>query len=286
MIKNRFIIITGLSGAGKSLAMHFFEDMNYFCIDNLLPALLPNFAQICLRSNINKAALVIDIRGRKFFKDLFSALKALSKLNFQYKILFLEARDAVLVRRFSETRRRHPLFIKGRVALGIVEERKQLKKIRNISHHIIDTTKMSPQDLKKKIISIYFPEKDVKTLDIIVVTFGFKYGTPLDADLIFDVRFIPNPFYNKNLQNLSGKNKKVKNHVMKWSQTHQFLKKMYSLHKFLIPHYIKEGKSNLTIAIGCTGGRHRAVVIGEALTKFFKKLKYSVALEHRDLMKG
>lgn len=286
MTKNRFIIITGLSGAGKTLAMNFFEDMNYFCIDNLVPALLPNFAQICLKSNIKKVALAIDIRGRKFFKDLFAALKIISKLGFEYKILFLEAKDAVLVRRFSETRRKHPLSAKGRIALGIVKERKQLEKIRSVSHNIIDTTKMSLQDLKKKIISIYFPEKNVKTLNITIVTFGFKYGVPLDADLLLDVRFIPNPYYNTALKNLSGKNKKIKDYIMKWPQTCQFLNKIYSLYTFLIPHYIKEGKYNLTIAVGCTGGRHRAVVIGKEIADFLKKLKYSVTLEHRDLMKG
>lgn len=285
MNRLKFIIITGLSGAGKSIALHFFEDMGFFCIDNFLPSLLPNFAQICNKSGLNKTALVIDARGGKFFKKFSSGLKELQNHKIDYKIIFLEAKDAALIRRFSETRRKHPLARKGRISSGIKKERLILENIRKIADKIIDTTSLSPQQLKKEMLSNYCLEKPMKEINITIVTFGFKFGVPLDADLLFDVRFIPNPFYHKKLQSLTGLNKRVKNFVLKHREAGLFLKKLFNLIKFLIPYYIKEGKSNLTISIGCTGGKHRSIVIGKELNNFLNKLKYTTTLEHRDIKK-
>lgn len=285
MTKNKFIIITGVSGAGKSLALHIFEDMNFFCIDNLHPALIYNFGEIYLKSNVKKAALVIDIRGRKFFKELFKNLKYLHKLNINYEILFLEADDLTLITRFSETRRKHPLARGGRVLTSIKEERMLLTPLKKIATQIIDTSKITSHELKEKISSIYFPEKNLKPLNITIVSFGFKYGLPLDSDMIFDVRFMSNPFYDKKLQNLTGIDRKVKNYVLNSPIVANFLKKIYDLHVFLIPHFIKEGKSHLTISIGCTGGRHRSVVIAKELGDSLKKQGYNVKIEHRDIDK-
>lgn len=285
MTKKNFIIITGLSGAGKSLAMHIFEDMGYFCIDNIHPALIYNFGQICLKSNVKKVALVIDIRGRKFFKELFSNLKNLEKLNINYQILFLEADDGTLIRRFSETRRKHPLAKGGRVLNSIQRERKELQRLRRIATHIIDTSKVSSLNLKDKILSAYFPEKTGKTLNINIVSFGFKFGVPIDSDLMFDVRFMPNPFYDYALQPLTGLNKKVINYVLSSNIVKIFLKKVCDLCAFLLPYYIKEGKSHLTISVGCTGGRHRSVVIANELGKYLKNKNYNVITEHRDIEK-
>lgn len=285
IVKTKFIIITGLSGAGKSISLHFFEDAGFFCIDNFLPALLPNFAQVCNKSGLNKVALVIDIRGGKFFKKFSSGLKELKKYKIMYEILYLEAKDSVLIRRFSETRRKHPLARGGRISSGIKKERTALKNIRKIASRIIDTTNLTPQQLRKEILPAAHPDKHLNEINLTVVTFGFKFGIPLDVDLLFDVRFMPNPFYIRELQSLSGLNQEVKKHVLSWPETKVFLKKIYELIKFLLPYYIKEGKSNLTIAIGCTGGRHRSIVIGKELWLYLNKLKYKTNLEHRDIKK-
>lgn len=285
MTKKKFIILTGLSGAGKSLALHIFEDMGFFCIDNLHPALIYNFGQIYLKSNVKKAAIVIDIRGRKFFKELFKNLKDLQKLNINYEILFFEAEDSTIIKRFSETRRKHPLAESGRVSTSIKEERMLLTPLKKIATQIIDTSNITSTQLKEKISSLYFPEKSLKPLDITVLSFGFKYGLPLDSDMVFDVRFMPNPFYDKKLQHLTGLHKKVKDYVLNSVLVANFLKKLYDLHAFLMPYYIKEGKSRLTISIGCTGGRHRSVVIAKELGDYLKKQRYNVKVEHRDIDK-
>ncbi|MFH1454250.1 MAG: RNase adapter RapZ [Armatimonadota bacterium] len=285
MSKKNFIIITGLSGAGKSLALHIFEDMGYFCIDNLHPALINNFGQIFLKSNVKKAAIVIDIRGRKFFKELFDNLKELKKLNIKYEILFLEADDSTLISRFSETRRKHPLAKGGRVLNSIKKERKELEVLRKISTKIINTSKKSSNLLKEEVLASYFRDETKKTLNITVVSFGFKYGLPIDSDIVLDVRFMPNPFYDGKLQKLTGLDKKVEDYVLRSTIVKKFLRKIYDIGDFLIPNYIKEGKSHLTISIGCTGGRHRSVVITQKLGKYLKKQGYNIIIEHRDIDK-
>lgn len=277
------VIITGLSGAGKSWALKCFEDLEYFCVDNLLPALIPKFVQLCAASDLNQIALVIDIRGRRFFKELISALKEIPEYGFKYQIFFMEATDEVLIRRYSETRRRHPLAQKGRVMEGIIIERKQLQEIKGLSDRIIDTSHLTPNQLKREITNLFFPKTDEYPININIVAFGFKYGIPLDADLLFDVRFLPNPHYIEELQNLTGNNEAVKNYVLNFNQTKEFLKKLTDFNEYLIPQYINEGKSNLTIAIGCTGGKHRSIVLGNELAKFLENKKYRVHVEYRDL---
>ncbi|MBI2251445.1 MAG: RNase adapter RapZ [Armatimonadetes bacterium] len=282
--KGKFVIISGLSGAGKSLAVNFFEDMNYFCADNLLPALLPQFIILCKRSEVKNVAIVIDVRGRKFFKELISGISNIHEEAFNSQILFLEAKDEILLRRFSETRRKHPLALKGRILEGIKLEKKQLEEIRSAADKIIDTSHLTPKHLKNEIL-LHFFNKKAEGININIVSFGFKYGIPLDADLVYDVRFLPNPFYEKRLQNLTGRHKKIKDYISKEKITQQFIKKLFDLHHFLIPNYVKEGKSNLTIAIGCTGGKHRSIFIAERLAHFFKKKHLKVTIEHRDLNK-
>lgn len=256
----RFVIVTGLSGAGKTQATRTLEDLGYFCVDNLPPKLISKFAEVCTQSggNIEKVALVIDIRGGIFFDDFFEALNYLKKNEFKYEILFLEATDEVLIKRFKETRRSHPLSPDGRVLTGITQEREKLREVKNIADIIIDTSKYEIRHLREKINKNYgdhtYPEKQ---LSITVLSFGFKYGIPVDSDLVFDVRFIPNPFYIPELKQYSGNDEPVKDYVLKQEETVNFIEKLVDMLKYLIPNYIKEGKSQLIISIGCTGGRHR-----------------------------
>jgi RNase adapter protein RapZ len=281
--QGEIVVITGLSGAGKSWALKCFEDLEFFCVDNLLPALIPKFVQLCAASDLNQIALVIDIRGRRFFKELISALKEIPEYGFHYQILFMDASDAVLVRRYSETRRRHPLAPKGRVTEGIAFERKQLEEIKGLADRIIDTTHFSPNQLKKELTDLFFPKTDEFPININVVAFGFKYGIPLDADMLFDVRFLPNPYYVEELQSLTGNNQAVRDYVLKSEQAQDFLKRFLEFNDYLIPQFIQEGKSNLTIAIGCTGGKHRSIVFTNELARFLEGKKYRVQVDYRDL---
>jgi len=283
MPSGEIVIITGLSGAGKSWALKCFEDLEFFCVDNLLPALIPKFVQLCATSDLNQIALVIDIRGRRFFKELVSALKEIPEYGFRYQILYMDASDAMLVRRYSETRRKHPLARRGRVLEGIQIERKQLEEIKGLADRIIETTNLTPNQLKREITNLFFPAHDGFPININVVAFGFKFGIPLDADLMFDVRFLPNPYYVEELQSLTGNNEAVKDYVMKKGPTGEFLSRLYSLLEFLIPQYIQEGKSSLTIAIGCTGGKHRSIVLANELARYLENTGYRVQAEYRDL---
>ena len=276
------VIITGLSGAGKSLALKCFEDMDFFCVDNLLPALIPKFVQLCASSDMNKIALVIDVRGRRFFKELITALRDIPDYGFKYQILFFDASDEILIRRFSESRRRHPLSHKGRLLDGITYERKQLEEIKGVSDRIIDTSDLAPNKLKRNLAEFFKQGQDGDSLNITVVAFGFKYGVPIDVDLIYDVRFLPNPYYITELRNLTGNNDAVYNYVMEQEETNIFLKKLFDFNAYLIPQFIKEGKSTLTIGIGCTGGKHRSVVIANELAKFLESLDYKTQAEYRD----
>lgn len=280
-----FVIITGLSGAGRTLALRVFEDHGYFCVDNLPPALIPTFAQLCSQSRkrINKIALVIDIRGRGFFDNLFESLKQMQEAGYSYKILYLEASDDVLIKRFKESRRRHPMAPEGRIIDGIFSERNKMAKLKEVANCIIDTSFKTPAQLKEEIVKNFMePEKEEPIL-INVVSFGFKQGVPLDADLVFDVRFLPNPFYVDELRPLTGQDQQVKDYVMKWPESCKFLEKLCDMVEFLIPYFIREGKSQLIIAIGCTGGRHRSVTIAGELAVRLKMNNHKVIIEHRDI---
>lgn len=283
----KFVIITGLSGAGRTQAVRALEDLGFFCVDNLPPTLIPKFAELCAQSEgkISKIALVIDIRGGQFFGDLFEALEHLEETGFVYRILFLEAADETLVRRFKETRRRHPLAPHGRLLEGIKAERKQLEELRGRAHRIIDTSELTPNQLRDEIMSLFAEDAEIDRLGITLVSFGFKYGLPLDADLVFDVRFLPNPHYVESLRPLPGTEAAVKEYVTKWPITGKFIEKSFNLLDFLLPHYLNEGKTTLTIAVGCTGGKHRSVVIAEKLKEMLQGKGHEAATEHRDVAK-
>jgi len=283
----KFIIITGLSGAGKSQAVRVLEDIGYYCMDNLPPALLPDFADLCLYSkrNIEQVAVVVDIRGGQFFNDLFKSLHDLEESGFEYKILFLDASDEVLIKRFKEQRRPHPLSVEGRIIDGIEREREKLKEVKMNANYIIDTTNLTTAMLKEEIKNIFLEGKETKNLTVSIVSFGFKKGIPLDADLVFDVRFLPNPYYVPELKELTGNDKDVRDYVLRWEQTNIFINKLIDMLDFLIPYYIKEGKSQLVIAIGCTGGKHRSVTIANVLYEDLKQKGYRVIMSHRDCEK-
>lgn len=284
----KFVIVTGLSGAGKTQAIWALDDLGFFCVDNLPPALIPKFAELCAQSGgkISKIALVIDIRGGEFFDDLFDALDHLDETGIKYEIMFLEASNETLIRRFKETRRAHPLAPNGQVLDGIQEERQRLLDMRGKANKIIDTSNLKPKQLKEEIINLFSDYKESRhKLRVTITSFGFKYGIPLDSDLVMDVRFLPNPFYVEELRNFTGNDKKVQDFVHSSPVTKRFLRKFYSMVKFLIPQYIKEGKTNLVIAIGCTGGQHRSVTIANRIAQMVERSKneeYKVQVKHRD----
>ena len=279
-----FVIITGMSGAGKSQAMKAMEDIGYYCMDNLPPQLLPKFAELCyeFKKNIEKVAVVVDIRGGIFFEDLFQALNDLNKKGLKYRILFLEAEDDVLVQRYKELRRPHPLNSSGRIIDGIERERVYLQEVKKHSDYIINTSGLTIGMLKEEIAKIFLEGEESRKLTISVVSFGFKHGILLDADLVFDVRFIPNPYYVKELRKLTGEDKSVRDYVFKWEQTIIFIEKLRDMLEFLIPYYIEEGKSQLIIGIGCTGGKHRSVAIANEIQVKLKAMGHRTIVSHRD----
>jgi UPF0042 nucleotide-binding protein len=282
----QFLIITGLSGAGKSNAMKVFEDLGFFCVDNLPPALLTKFADLCLHSagRVRRVALGIDIRGGEFFDELLAAVQDVAARGLRAEILFLEASDAVLVRRFKETRRKHPLSQTGGVLVGIRAERRRLEAAKGRAHRVIDTSTLSAQELREEITSTYGHDlPPAKRLEVNVVTFGFKYGIPLDADMVLDVRFLPNPYYEPTLRPLPGSHARVRKYVLDQPATGGFLSHMYAFTDYLLPQFVHEGKGQLTLAIGCTGGRHRSVVLGDLLTRRLRGLGYRARVRHRDL---
>ena len=282
----RFVIVTGLSGAGKTQTVRFLEDLGFFCVDNLPPTLIPKFAEACYQTDgkIDKIALVIDIRGGKFFDDLFESLKYLKDQNYKYEILFLDASDEVLVKRFKETRRKHPLSPDGRITNGIALERSKLKEVKNRADNIIDTSRLSNRELGERIIKIFSESGQLETeLMITVVSFGFKYGIPVDSDLVFDVRFLPNPFYIPELKKFSGNDQQVSDFVMNHDVTREFLAKLDDMLEFLIPNYLKEGKRQLIVSIGCTGGRHRSVTIANAVYEKLRERVHNANIDHRDI---
>ncbi|MDR0930902.1 MAG: RNase adapter RapZ [Clostridiales bacterium] len=280
----RFVIITGLSGAGKTNAVRSLEDIGYYCIDNMPPALISKFAEICYSSQgkLDKVALVCDVRGGELFNQLFNQLDELTENGYNYEVLFLDARDDVLIKRFKETRRKHPFSNEELLSEAIIHERAMLKAIKKKATHIIDTSDKLPQQLRSEIAGIFSPESKSGKLFINIVTFGFKYGIPLDSDLVFDVRFLPNPFYIPELKKLTGMNQEVSDYVMGYSQSQNFLAKLIDMITYLIPHYIDEGKAQLIVSIGCTGGRHRSVTIAEGLYAYLKENGHNVIISHRD----
>ena len=256
----KITIITGLSGAGKTKAVDCMEDLGYYCIDNLPPKLMKDFLALG-SNNIEKAALVMDIRSGDFFNDLIDGITELKEDGYKFNVIFLEASDEVLVRRFKERRRINPVTKDGNLLDGIKLEKEKLLKIREVADYIIDTSNIKEAELKEELKKIVNEQQDLDNLTINMVSFGYKHGILLEADLVFDVRFIPNPFYLASMKKLTGNNKRVREYVMKWEESVVFVEKVMDLINFLMPYYIKEGKSQLVIAIGCTGGQHRSVAL-------------------------
>jgi len=281
----KLVIVTGLSGAGKTQALRSLEDLGFFCVDNLPPALIAKFAELCAQaaSRINNIALGVDIRGGEFFNALFQVLSDIDAQGIQYEILFLEASDETLVRRFKESRRPHPLSTHGEILDVIREERNRLRDLRGMANKIIDTSNMEVKQLKEEIAAIFGDSTVASRLHITVVSFGFKYGIPLDSDLVIDVRFLPNPYYQPSLRVLTGNDPAVRDFVFSSPVTEEFMKKFTDLIKFLIPHYIKEGKTTLMIAIGCTGGMHRSVALAGRLGEILREKDFRVTVRHRDI---
>lgn len=283
----RLIVITGISGAGKSLVAKQLEDEGFYCIDNLPPLLIPKIAEICSQSyrKMDKIALVIDIRGGELLNDLFPGLDALREAGHTYEILFMEASDKVVIKRYKESRRAHPLAQEGRLLKGISEERRVLQKIKDRADYVMDTSALAPRQLKDAILGIIGQGSTFRGLIINIISFGFKYGVPIECDLIFDVRFIPNPYYIESMKKLTGKHDSVRDYVLGMPETVEFMDKLNSMLDFLIPNYVREGKSQLVIGIGCTGGRHRSVAIADKLHDNLSEKQHRTVVEHRDIEK-
>ncbi len=284
----KFVIITGMSGAGKSQAVDCFEDMGYYCIDNMPSELFAKFAEMCYQaeSRFDKVAFVIDTRSSKMFSDIFKGIDELEKFGDSYDILFLDCDDDTIVKRYKETRRSHPLSPDGRIIDGIEKERKILEQIKYKAKYVINTSQMLPRDLKERIEEIFSDNEEEKRINVNVVSFGFKYGIPLDSDLVFDVRFLPNPYYIPELKHKTGLDKEVRDYVNKFKQTQAFAQKLDDMISFLMPCYVEEGKTQLVISVGCTGGKHRSVTLAAHVSELLIKLGYKVRLIHRDINKG
>ena len=281
----KLYVITGMSGAGKSLVLKQFEDVGYFCVDNLPPSLMTKIIDICIQSGgrMDNLALGMDIRGGALLDELIPGLNELGVMGVDYKILFLEASDKTLIQRYKETRRIHPLMPEGRVQDGIARERVSLESIKNIATWIIDTTSLKPAQLREEVIRIAGNAGGFPGIIINILTFGYKYGIPMDADLLFDVRFTPNPFYEPSLKEMTGLNAKVSDYVFGFGETRAFMERLTDMLIFLIPYYRREGKSQLEIGIGCTGGQHRSVAIGAELKRRLEADGNRVIIEHRDI---
>jgi UPF0042 nucleotide-binding protein len=281
----QFVIITGLSGAGKSYAIKCLEDLGYFCVDNLPTTLIPTFAELCAQSSraIQTIALGVDVREGEYLANLVETLQELRARGHKADVLFLEASDETLVRRYHETRRRHPLAGEGNVLDGIRAERKALAHLREVADRIIDTTALTVHQLKDQMVQAYGARSQRVGLTVTLVSFGFKHGVPYDADLVFDVRFLPNPHFVDRLRALDGRDAAVEEFVMASPDSRELLARLQGLLEFLLPLYEREGKAYLTVAVGCTGGRHRSVTLVEALRSFLTGLGLSPIVRHRDL---
>lgn len=282
----QLVVVTGMSGAGKTVAMQSFEDLGYFCVDNMPPALLGKFWELVKESGkISKVALVIDLRSRAFYDEIFGMLQELDdgNDNLRPKILFLDASDEELVARYKETRRAHPLAMDGRVLDGIQRERELLSEIKSKAQLVIDTSKISPRQLREELF-LNFESDQSTAFHVNVMSFGFKYGIPIDADIVMDVRFLPNPYYVKELREKTGNDQAVYDYVMNSEMTEEFYQQFIKMLRFVMPGYQKEGKSSVTIAIGCTGGQHRSVALANRIGKALQE-KYPVNITHRDMAK-
>lgn len=281
----RFIIVTGMSGAGRTQASHCMEDMGYYCIDNLPPVLIDKFADICAHSQgkLEKVALVMDLRGGYLFDQLTEELSNLKANGYEYEILFLDSGEDTLIKRYKETRRKHPLASEGSIVEGIRREREILSPIRAVADYIIDTSNMTLGNLKKKMEELFSLGDNKSNFYVEVESFGFKFGMALDADLVFDVRFMINPYYVESLKKKTGLDKDVYDYVMNDKVTKEFTEKLTDMLDFLVPKYIEEGKNNLVVAIGCTGGKHRSVTIAEFLSDYLKENGVKTVVTHRDI---
>ena len=284
----RFVIVTGVSGAGKTSALKMLEDAKYFCVDNLPIPLLEKFASLMPEihgEDVQNVALGIDARSGRSLDELEIVLDRMKKAGYDFEILFLDAQDSVLVKRYKETRRSHPLAMGGRVDDGIRMEREKMRFLKERADYIIDTSNLLTRELKQEIDRIFVDNQDFCNMMISVLSFGFKYGIPADCDLVFDVRFLPNPYYIPELKKKTGNDFEVYDYVMKSEQAKEFDEKLFDMIKFLVPNYITEGKNQLVIGIGCTGGKHRSVSLANALAKHMQELPYSLKVEHRDIEK-
>ena len=283
------IVITGMSGAGRTEAMHTFEDLGYFCIDNLPPSLLMNLVSLAglNTGTLRKLAVVCDLRAKEFFPELTSELAKVAEVGLSYSLLFLDSSDEVLLNRYKATRRRHPLCDKGMTIIsGIRKERQLLAEAKQMADFVLDTSKGRPQDMRKKIRLLFSHESEEQGLGVSVYSFGFKHGAPMDADIVIDVRFLPNPYYVAELREKDGRDAEVRDFVLEYNSTQEFLRLLGEMIEFLLPQYVEEGKHNLTIAIGCTGGHHRSVVIAESVAGMVRKYGHESVLIHRDVEKG
>ena len=283
-----FIIISGLSGAGKSSAAAFLEDLGFYCVDNLPVALITNFAGICMAGagtgRYSRVALVTDIRGGQPFDELFQALDELKEMKLDYQLLFVEASDEVIINRYKETRHTHPLTRQGYSLPEAVQlERMALEPVRRRASHILNSTGLNLSKFRGELLRLFGMGSLNEAITVSVTSFGFKYGIPIDADLVFDVRFLPNPYYIAELKECTGLEEAVRTFLFGYRQTHEFLRHLEELFSFLLPQYVEEGKSSLVIAIGCTGGHHRSVAIAHALTEFIRQKGYRVEEQHRDM---
>ena len=284
----RFVIVTGMSGAGKSTAMKMMEDIGFFCIDNLPIQLVDKLVEFYekFESNIDKVAVGIDIRDKEGLEHIESTLTSLTEKKVLYDILFLDAENEVLIKRYNETRRNHPLVGRERIESGIVQEREKLEFLKEKATYIIDTSQLLTRELKLELEKIFVENQDYKNLFVTILSFGFKYGIPSDSDIVMDVRFLPNPYYVDGLRAKTGNDKEIQDYVMQFEDAQVFLDKLEDLVKFLIPHYIEEGKNQLVISIGCTGGKHRSVTLANELYKRLQSEKdYGLKIEHRDIAK-
>lgn len=284
----RLVIVTGMSGAGRSTTLKYLEDWGYYCVDNMPVQLISKFAELILvpDSEMEKIVLGVDVRTGNGFKELGGALDNMKELGMEYEVLFLESDDATLIKRYKETRRSHPLSAGDRIETGIAREREMLAPIKKRADYILDTSQLLTRELKARLESTFVNHKTFKNLYITILSFGFKYGIPQDADLVFDVRFLQNPYYYDELRRLTGEDKEIQDFVFKFEETEIFLNKLTDMLEFLIPNYISEGKNQLVIAIGCTGGKHRSVTLAKALyDRLRDNEEYGYRLEHRDIQK-
>lgn len=284
-----FVIISGLSGAGKSRTAGVLEDMDFYVVDNMPVALMPKFAEMCMatRGRYERVALVTDVRGGESFDELFAALDEMTAMGCEYKIVFIEASAPAIIKRYKETRRRHPLDPDGSdLAEAVERESKLLSPVREKADLIIDSTNLKLSQLQRTLMRAFSTKDPDKSIDVNVISFGFKYGIPIEADLVFDVRFLPNPFYVAELKDKTGKDQEVCDYVMQHEEAQTFVEKLKDMISFLLPHYIEEGKSSVIICIGCTGGHHRSVTLARVIAEYVTSLGYSVNEIHRDVGKN